>query len=107
MTELSQTNFSQLCDQFQRQQERIEELERKLEERDAPPKTTTETAEYIGVNHSKVTMWREYGLLKGIKVGAAWKFTMSAINAFLEEYSGYDVSTEANVQIALRLKARA
>ncbi len=63
--------------------------------------TTAEVGKLCGVSEQQVTMWRECGILKGVRTGKPWVFSQEEIRAFQRRFAGYDISNRAKVKIAL------
>lgn len=72
--------------------------------------STEEVAYHLSTNPHRIHLLRECGALVGIKNGNKFIFSRKELDRFLEDFQGYDLSTETNVKLAVadirRLKAR-
>jgi hypothetical protein len=74
----------------------ISELAGKIAEKIAVPisYTAEELAEKLHVNRNKISIWRRYGAIRGIRVGAKWIYPTKEVLRFLDDYLGIDLRNE-------------
>lgn len=53
-----------------------------------------EAAEVLGVSVRRVAMYRQTGLLIGIKMNRSWSYSNTEIDRFIRTYSGKNISTK-------------
>lgn len=95
--ELSQTNFNLLTNQVEELKEALNRLQRR-------PLRTDEAAKYIGVDKSKIVMYRKLGMIGGVKCGHGWIYLQDDLDGMIREYAGMEIDTEENCLIAIRIK---
>lgn len=54
--------------------------------------TTEEVCEKLNISRNQLQMLREIGIIKGIKTGKAFMFSCFALEKFMKQYEGFDVS---------------
>ena len=62
--------------------------------------TVPEVAQLLKTNEAYVNKLRRTGLLKFLKLGR-WKCRKSTLEAFLEQWEGYDLTDPDNVKVAM------
>lgn len=63
--------------------------------------TTDQVGELLNVHRNTVQMYRECGILKGIKTGKNFMFSQKEIGEFQERFKGYDISNKLKVKETL------
>ena len=63
-----------------------------------------EASQYLKTTKPKIAMYRKYGLLKYAKFGKNFVYKKSWLDDFAEEWSGYDLSNEAKIRLAINAK---
>lgn len=61
-------------------------------------------ARYLNSTERKLALFRKYGLIRWSKLGKSYCYRKLWLDQFMEEWSGYDLSNEANIQLAVRSK---
>ena len=61
-----------------------------------------EAAEYLRTTTRKISLYRRCGLLRYCKLGKNYK--VSWLDEFMEAWSGYDLSNESAVKLAIKEK---
>ncbi len=56
--------------------------------------TVEDVADITGVHRATVTMWREIGIIKAIRTGKAYMFSLEEIRHFQYDYKGLDISNK-------------
>lgn len=59
-----------------------------------------ETAETLGISEPLLRTYREKGLIRGIKMGGQYRYSQQAINRFLEDFEGMDLTGENLNEVA-------
>ena len=60
-----------------------------------------EAAKYLRTTGRNIALWRKSGLLKAVKSGKAYVYKRSWLDQFMEDWSGYDMSSETKVRFAI------
>ena len=60
---------------------------------------------YLNTTGRKIAMYRKHGLLKSCKFGHNYVYRRAWLDAFAEEWSGYDLSNEEKVIQAISAKS--
>lgn len=63
-----------------------------------------DAAEYLCTTERKISLFRRYGLLEAVKLGKGYVYKVSQLDAFWDEWKGYDLSNEEAVKFAIREK---
>ena len=63
-----------------------------------------EAARYLRCTTRKVSLYRRYGLLKSARYGKNYVYKKSWLDAFADEWSGTDLSSEEKIRLALNSK---
>lgn len=64
--------------------------------------TADEVAVLFNVHKNQITMYRDMGILKGIKTGKNYMYSKNEIMAFQNRFKGYDISNKLKVKEALQ-----
>lgn len=59
--------------------------------------TGEEVSELLNVHRNQITMYRETGILQGIKTGKNIMYSQKEILEFQDKYKGYDISNKLRV----------
>ena len=65
--------------------------------------TTDQVGELLNVHRNTVQMYRECGILQGIKTGKNYMFSQKEISEFQERFRGYDISNKFRVKESLEM----
>ena len=70
--------------------------------------STKQACEYMKVGRPVIQLWRETGLIKGIKVGGSgrWLYMQSDLDNLFTEWNGYDITSAEDIAIAKAQKKR-
>ena len=60
-----------------------------------------EASEYLLTTERKLSMYRQHGLLKWAKLGRNYIYKREWLDTFMSEWSGYDLSSEEAVRLAI------
>ena len=63
-----------------------------------------EASEYLCTTERKISLYRRYGLLKWSRLGKNYVYKKSWLDAFMEEWAGFDLSNEQAVRLAINAK---
>lgn len=63
-----------------------------------------EAAEYLRTTPRKISLYRRYGLLRYGKLGKNFVYRKEWLDSFMETWSGYDMSSESAVRLAIKGK---
>ncbi len=66
-----------------------------------PTYTTNDLCNIFHCNKNQITMWRQYGLLKGLRTGKNYIYSRKEIECILDRFTGYDISNPVHVKEAL------
>lgn len=64
--------------------------------------TQEEVAEILHANIATITTLRELGILKAIRTGRNFMFSVAELKSFQQNYAGYDVSNRVKALEAAR-----
>ena len=67
--------------------------------------TCEQVAEIFHVHKNQVNIWRETGILKGIRTGRNIMYSQDEIRRFQARFKGYDVSNKVHIMESLELIA--
>ena len=67
--------------------------------------TCEQVAEIFHVHKKQVNIWRDMGILKGIRTGRNIMYSQDEIKAFQARFKGYDVSNKMHIMESLDLIA--
>lgn len=59
--------------------------------------TSAEVAKLCNAHENQVNMWRDTGILKGIKTSRGWAYIPKEIEKFQSKFNGYDISNPKKV----------
>lgn len=59
--------------------------------------TGDEVSQLLNVHRNQITMYRETGILKGIKTGKNIMYSQKEIMEFQDKFKGYDISNKFRV----------
>lgn len=63
-----------------------------------------ESAKYLKTTTVKIALFRKYGLLKWSKLGKNFCYKREWLDQFMNEWSGYDLSNERAIKLAVNSK---
>lgn len=63
--------------------------------------TSSEVGQLCNAHENQVNMWREVGILKGIKTSRGWSYMPKEIESFQKKFNGYDISNAKKVYKSL------
>jgi hypothetical protein len=63
--------------------------------------TCDQVAEIFHVHKNQVNIWRETGILKGIRTGRNIMYSQDEIRAFQARFNGYDISNRTRIKETL------
>ena len=63
-----------------------------------------EASKYLLTTERKLSLYRRYGLLKYSKLGKHYVYRRQWLDEFMENWSGYDLSNEDKVKLAINGK---
>jgi len=63
--------------------------------------TCEDVANIFHVHKNQVNIWREMGILKGIRTGRNIMYSKMEIQAFQERFLGYDISNRTRIKETL------
>lgn len=63
-----------------------------------------DAADYLRTTTRKISLYRRNGLLKFGKLGKNYVYKVSWLDEFMEAWSGYDLSNESAVKLAIKEK---
>lgn len=63
-----------------------------------------ESAKYLKTTTVKIALFRKYGLLKWSKLGKNYCYKKQWLDEFMEAWSGYDLSNERAIKLAVNSK---
>lgn len=63
-----------------------------------------EAAQYLQTTPRKISLYRRYGLLRYGKLGKNYVYKKSWLDDFMDAWSGYDLSNEEAVRLAINVK---
>ena len=61
--------------------------------------TEQEAAERTGFDRHKFPLFRELGMIKGIKTGKGWRYREKDIDEFWETFNGSDMSNAEQIRL--------
>lgn len=61
--------------------------------------TTTETAQVLGVSTHRISVFRNYGLLRGTRWGRGWFYTIDDISEFQRRFMGADLTNITDMTV--------
>lgn len=64
----------------------------------------SDASKYSRFTERKLSLYRRYGLLKAVKAGKAYVYRKEWLDEFMDEWAGYDLSSEAAVKLAIKEK---
>ena len=59
------------------------------------------SAKYLHTTPRKIALYRRYGLLKYAKLGKSFLYRREWLDDFMEEWAGFNISSEFYLQIAI------
>lgn len=65
--------------------------------------TGEEVSQILNVHRNQITMYRETGILKGIKTGKNIMYSQKEIMEFQDRFKGYDISNKFKVGKTLEI----
>lgn len=63
-----------------------------------------DASQYLRCTERKIALYRKYGLLKSGKLGKNYVYKKSWLDSFMEEWSGFDLSNEEKIKLAIHSK---
>lgn len=63
-----------------------------------------QAAQYLGTTTRKISLFRRYGLLKAGKLGKNYVYKRSWLDEFMNEWAGYDLSSEGAINLSIKEK---
>ena len=64
--------------------------------------TTDQVGELLNVHRNQIQMYRECGIIQGIKTGKNFMYSQQEIMEFQERFRGYDISNKFKVKESLQ-----
>ena len=64
--------------------------------------TRDEAGDYLQVDGRKIDMFRKNGLLRFGRLGRNYIYKKTWLDDFMEEWSGYDLSSEDNIRLSIK-----
>ncbi len=63
-----------------------------------------EASKYLMTTERKIAIFRKYGMLKCAKLGKNYVYRREWLDSFMEEWSGFDLSNEEKIKLAIHSK---
>lgn len=67
--------------------------------------TQEEAAGYLRCRPRMIALYRKHGLLRSAKLGRNFVYRVDWLNCFMETWSGYDMSSEDKIRLAVNSRA--
>ena len=74
------------------------------EDDSAETMTSEDASAYLGTTSRNLALLRKYNLVKFAKCGKRFMYRKDWLNQFLDEWVGYDLSSEGNIKLAINGK---
>ena len=66
--------------------------------------TLKEASDYLRTTTRKISLFRQYGLLKSVRYGKAFVYKRSWLDEFSETWSDTDLSNESKIRLAINAR---